>query len=93
MGKKLDVLPDSRSKEFWGDSKTIKCDPEIITIGQIHKWKQQGPLALCTSCPNHHGIFLDILNEEVRNGEIYNIKTNEIVYGRERESAPKTSNS
>lgn len=84
MGRKPLVLPGTKEREFWGDAEIIQCDPEVHTVSQVHSWKQQGSYAFCTVCPVQHGIFLDINHQEVRDGEIVNKETGEVMYGRAR---------
>jgi len=75
MGKRAPLIPDSRSKEFWGDAEVIKCNPEVKYTSHIHRWKQQGPKATCTSCSVPHGIFLDILTQRVVDGYLVDTLT------------------
>ena len=84
MGDKPKTLPDSRSSEFWGDAEIIVSQPETVTVGQTHSWRQQGDWACCTSCPVQHGIFIDINTQEVRNGNVVVKETGQILYTKQK---------
>jgi hypothetical protein len=73
---KIPNIPSSNSKEFWEGAEVIKSTPEQFHFSPRHNWIQQGNMAFCTSCPDPHGIFLNIQDEEVREGQIFDLKKN-----------------
>ncbi len=68
--KMPDHVPESGNKDYWLDGEQIKVKPEVVKVDGEHVWRQKGNMAYCTSCPFDHGVFIDILNEEVRDGKI-----------------------
>lgn len=70
MVDKPKTLPETRSSDFWGDAEIIRPDMEVKELGKTHSWKQEGPYAICTSCMISHALFIDLREQEVREGKI-----------------------
>jgi hypothetical protein len=70
MSKIPENLPSTKSKEFWEGAEIIKNFPETFQYGGKHVFVQKGNMAYCTTCPNPHGVFIDINNQEVQDGNI-----------------------
>lgn len=81
MAKKSLTLPPTKYGDFWEDAEIIKVEPQIQTTSQVHSWRQEGSYAVCTTCPTQHGIFIDVLTQEVREGNVVDKKTNKVIIG------------
>ena len=70
MSKIPKNIPSTKNSDFWEGGEIIKNVPEDYHYTGTHKFVQKGNMAYCISCPNPHGVFIDINTQEVREGKI-----------------------